>query len=86
MCHYCRWRHCSYHCLQILAARALLFMVEGAAVQMQLAQDQQLRILAAALDSTHDPVSVPSETLSNKTPDQHSLELSVYRYTAASIS
>ncbi|XP_069678763.1 uncharacterized protein [Periplaneta americana] len=50
-----RWRHCSYHCLQILAARALLFMVEGPAVQTQLAQDQQLRILAAALDSTHDP-------------------------------
>jgi hypothetical protein len=32
-------------------------MVEGPAVQLQLAQDQQLRILAAALDSTHDPVS-----------------------------
>jgi len=57
LCNYCRWRHCSYHCLQILAARALLFMVEGPAVQLQLAQDQQLRILAAALDSTHDPVS-----------------------------
>lgn len=53
----CRWRHCSYHCLQLLAARALLFMVEGAAVQQQLAQEPQLRILAAALDSTHDPVS-----------------------------
>jgi hypothetical protein len=33
-------------------------MVEGPEVQGQLAQDQQLRILAAALDSTHDPVSV----------------------------
>lgn len=60
-------------------------MVEGPAVQMQLAQDQQLRILAAALDSTHDPVSVPTEILGNKTPGQHSLELSVFRYTAASI-
>ncbi|XP_046988768.1 uncharacterized protein LOC124594436 [Schistocerca americana] len=50
-----RWRHCSYHCLQILAARALLFMVEGPSVQAQLAQEPQLRILAAALDSTHDP-------------------------------
>ncbi|BET01584.1 phospholipase C [Nesidiocoris tenuis] len=50
-----RWRHCSYHCLQLLAARALLFMVEGATVQSQLAQEPQLRILAAALDSTHDP-------------------------------
>ncbi|KAL1122757.1 hypothetical protein AAG570_003084 [Ranatra chinensis] len=50
-----RWRHCSYHCLQLLAARALLFMVEGTTVQAQLAQEPQLRILAAALDSTHDP-------------------------------
>ncbi|XP_049800044.1 uncharacterized protein LOC126235364, partial [Schistocerca nitens] len=50
-----RWRHCSYHCLQILAARALLFMVVGPSVQAQLAQEPQLRILAAALDSTHDP-------------------------------
>ncbi|XP_073996296.1 uncharacterized protein isoform X2 [Rhodnius prolixus] len=50
-----RWRHCSYHCLQLLAARSLLFMVEGATVQQQLAQEPQLRILAAALDSTHDP-------------------------------
>ena len=52
-----RWRHCSYHCLQLLAARALLFMAQGSAVQQQLAQEPQLRILAAALDSTHDPVS-----------------------------
>ncbi|KAF6199507.1 hypothetical protein GE061_007533 [Apolygus lucorum] len=50
-----RWRHCSYHCLQLLAARALLFMVEGTTVQSQLAQEPQLRLLAAALDSTHDP-------------------------------
>ncbi|XP_046688497.1 uncharacterized protein LOC124374291 isoform X3 [Homalodisca vitripennis] len=50
-----RYRHCSYHCLQILAARALLYMTEGNSVQGQLSQEPQLRILAAALDSTHDP-------------------------------
>ncbi|KAF4517553.1 hypothetical protein B566_EDAN005117 [Ephemera danica] len=54
-----RWRHCSYHCLQLLAARALLFMAKGPAVQAQLAQDPQLRILIAALDSTHDPFHKP---------------------------
>lgn len=52
-----RWRHCSYHCLQLLAARALLFMVESPRVQQQLAQEPQLRIISAALDSTHDPAS-----------------------------
>uniref|UniRef100_A0A8D9BY52 Phosphoinositide phospholipase C n=2 Tax=Cacopsylla melanoneura TaxID=428564 RepID=A0A8D9BY52_9HEMI len=50
-----RWRHCSYHCLQILAARVLLFMVENMSVQDQLSQEPQLKILCAALDSTHDP-------------------------------
>ncbi|XP_059477759.1 uncharacterized protein LOC132198045 isoform X2 [Neocloeon triangulifer] len=50
-----RWRHCSYHCLQLLAARALLFMSKSSSVQDQLVQDPQLRILIAALDSTHDP-------------------------------
>ncbi|XP_026688057.1 uncharacterized protein LOC113472487, partial [Diaphorina citri] len=50
-----RWRHCSYHCLQILAARVLLFMVENSSVQDQLSQEPQLKILCAALDSTHDP-------------------------------
>ncbi|KAG8323632.1 hypothetical protein J6590_001352 [Homalodisca vitripennis] len=39
----------------ILAARALLYMTEGNSVQGQLSQEPQLRILAAALDSTHDP-------------------------------
>ncbi|XP_046384832.1 uncharacterized protein LOC124155160, partial [Ischnura elegans] len=51
-----RWRHCSYHCLQLLAARALLVMTEqSATVQNTLAQEPQLRLLASALDSTHDP-------------------------------
>jgi hypothetical protein len=55
--------------LQILAARALLFMVEGPEVHTQLAQDQQLRILAAALDSTHDPVSVMLQCVSHAPSD-----------------
>ncbi|XP_071448032.1 uncharacterized protein, partial [Hetaerina americana] len=51
-----RWRHCSYHCLQLLAARALLVMTEqSTTVQNTLAQEPQLRLLASALDSTHDP-------------------------------
>ncbi|XP_075223466.1 1-phosphatidylinositol 4,5-bisphosphate phosphodiesterase epsilon-1-like isoform X4 [Lycorma delicatula] len=50
-----RFRNCSYHCLQLMATRVLLFMVESTTVQAQLIQEPQLRILTAALDSTNDP-------------------------------
>ncbi|RZF45199.1 hypothetical protein LSTR_LSTR009970 [Laodelphax striatellus] len=50
-----RFRQCSYHCLQLMATRVLLFMVETPSVQTQLVQEPQLRILTAALDSTNDP-------------------------------
>lgn len=52
-----RQLHCSYHCIQVLSARVLLFMTQSDQVQDELLQEQQLRILAATLDSTHDPVS-----------------------------
>lgn len=53
----CRLLHCSYHCLQVLSGRVLLFMTQNEDVQNELLQEQQLRILAATLDLTHDPVS-----------------------------
>jgi hypothetical protein len=53
-------------------------MVGGPAVQTQLAQDQQLRILAAALDSTHDPVSVDLQVQNGKTLDPYSFHCQDY--------
>ncbi|KAL1439330.1 hypothetical protein MTO96_010351 [Rhipicephalus appendiculatus] len=57
--HHCtpshRWRHCSYHCLQILSARAVLFMSQNTDVQNKLVEEAHLKILVNALDSTHDP-------------------------------
>ncbi|XP_077501808.1 uncharacterized protein LOC144112865 isoform X2 [Amblyomma americanum] len=57
--HHCtpshRWRHCSYHCLQILSARAVLFMSQNTEVQNKLVEEAHLKILVNALDSTHDP-------------------------------
>ncbi|XP_023235323.1 uncharacterized protein LOC111634715 isoform X2 [Centruroides sculpturatus] len=50
-----RWRHCSYHCLQVLSARSLLYISQSEDGQKKLMQDGHLRILVAALDSTHDP-------------------------------
>ncbi|XP_064469144.1 uncharacterized protein LOC135383352 [Ornithodoros turicata] len=57
--HHCtpshRWRHCSYHCLQIMSARVVLFMSQNSQVQSKLIEEAHLKILANALDSTHDP-------------------------------
>ncbi|KAM7284057.1 hypothetical protein ISCGN_001160 [Ixodes scapularis] len=57
--HHCtpsqRWRHCSYHCLQIMSARVILFMSQNAEVQHNLVEEAHLKILINALDSTHDP-------------------------------
>ncbi|KAG8182202.1 hypothetical protein JTE90_004139 [Oedothorax gibbosus] len=50
-----RWRDCSYHCLQILSGRALLYCCHLAAVQAKLMEEAHLKILVSALDSTHDP-------------------------------
>jgi len=50
---------CNYHCLQVLSGRVLLFMTQNEEVQNELLQEQQLRILAATLDLTHDPVRRP---------------------------
>jgi len=51
-----RRRTCSAHCLQLLSARILVFLVHAAAVQKSLVSEAPLRILIAALDATHDPV------------------------------
>ncbi|XP_076367321.1 uncharacterized protein LOC143255479 [Tachypleus tridentatus] len=50
-----RWRHCSYHCLQIMSARILLYMCQSEEVQERLTEDGHLKILIASLDSTNDP-------------------------------
>ncbi|KAK7598071.1 hypothetical protein V9T40_006306 [Parthenolecanium corni] len=47
--------NCSYHCLQLLSGRVLVFMTQNEDIQDELLQEQQLRILAATLDVTHDP-------------------------------
>ncbi|GFY47578.1 1-phosphatidylinositol 4,5-bisphosphate phosphodiesterase epsilon-1 [Trichonephila inaurata madagascariensis] len=50
-----RWRDCSYHCLQILSGRALLYCCHLETVQSKLMEEAHLKILVSALDSTHDP-------------------------------
>lgn len=59
MCKYLKIRssNCSYHCLQILSARTLLFMSLNEEVKSELVKEPQLKILAASLESTNDPVS-----------------------------
>uniref|UniRef100_A0A2S2NSK1 Uncharacterized protein n=1 Tax=Schizaphis graminum TaxID=13262 RepID=A0A2S2NSK1_SCHGA len=52
-----RSSQCSYHCLQILSARTLLFMSLNDDVKSELVKEPQLKILAASLESTNDPVS-----------------------------
>nr|XP_045618556.1 uncharacterized protein LOC123770570 isoform X4 [Procambarus clarkii] len=50
-----RLRQCRSHCLQILSSRVLLFMTHCPAIQSQLVEENRLRSLVAALDTTHDP-------------------------------
>ncbi|XP_023223276.1 uncharacterized protein LOC111624610 [Centruroides sculpturatus] len=50
-----RWRNCNYHCLQILSARAILYLSQAEEAQKKLLEDGHLKIIIAALDSTHDP-------------------------------
>ncbi|KAG7167927.1 hypothetical protein Hamer_G018350, partial [Homarus americanus] len=49
-----RLRQCRSHCLQILSSRVLLFMTHCPAIQSQLVEENRLRSLVAALDTTHD--------------------------------
>ena len=51
-----RRRSCSAHCLQLLSARLLVFLVHATTVQKALVSDAPLRIFVAALDATNDPV------------------------------
>ena len=50
-----RIRRCSYHCLQILGARLLLFLAQTTHYRDQLVQEAQLRMVVEALDYTLDP-------------------------------
>ncbi|RWS16109.1 1-phosphatidylinositol 4:5-bisphosphate phosphodiesterase epsilon-1-like protein, partial [Dinothrombium tinctorium] len=50
-----RWRHCTYHCLQILSARALLFISQSSDSRKRFVEDGPLKVLLSSLDSTHDP-------------------------------
>ena len=50
-----RMRQCSYHCLQILSGRVLLFLAQTTHSRDQLIQEAQLRMLIEALDYTLDP-------------------------------
>lgn len=51
-----RIRQCSYHCLQILSARLLLYMAGSSALSRdQLMKEAQLRMMVEALDYTLDP-------------------------------
>ena len=52
-----RWRHCTYHCVQILSARALALMSHSNIVQHHIVNDGHIKILVEALDPNHDPVS-----------------------------
>ncbi|VVC34658.1 Hypothetical protein CINCED_3A005174 [Cinara cedri] len=46
---------CSYHCMQILSARALLFMSISDESKCELMKKPHTKILAASLESTNDP-------------------------------
>lgn len=50
-----RIRQCSYHCLQILSARLLLYLAQSAVSRDQLMKEAQLRMMVEALDYTLDP-------------------------------
>lgn len=50
-----RIRQCSYHCLQILSGRLLLYMAQSAVSRDQLMKEAQLRMMVEALDYTLDP-------------------------------
>ena len=50
-----RIRQCSYHCLQILSARLLLFLAQTVHSREQLMEEAQLRLVVEALDYTLDP-------------------------------
>jgi len=52
-----RWRHCTYHCLQILSARALALMCHGSTGQHKVVNDGHIKTFVEALDPNHDPVS-----------------------------
>lgn len=54
-----RWRHCTYHCLQILSARILAVMCHGPNVQHKIVTNGHMKTLVDALDPNHDPVSMP---------------------------
>ncbi len=50
-----RIRQCSYHCLQILSARLLLYLAQSATSRAQLMEEAPLRMMVEALDYTLDP-------------------------------
>ena len=50
-----RIRQCSYHCLQILCARLLLYLAQSSVCREQLMKEAQLRMMVEALDYTLDP-------------------------------
>ena len=50
-------RDCSQHCIQILAARVLLFLSHDSSTKSQLMEPNHVRLIISALDITHDPVS-----------------------------
>lgn len=50
-----RIRQCSYHCLQILSARLLLYLAQSATSRGQLMEEAPLRMIVEALDYTLDP-------------------------------
>ncbi|KPM11870.1 hypothetical protein QR98_0104470 [Sarcoptes scabiei] len=51
-------RHCLYHCLQILSARAILYTSQNDDAQQRLVQEGPLKVLISSIDSTNDPVSI----------------------------
>ena len=50
-----RIRSCSYHCIQILSARLLLYLAQSAVARAQLMEEAALRMMIEALDYTLDP-------------------------------
>ena len=50
-----RTRHCTYHCLQILSGRLLLYVAQSSACRRQLMEEAPLRMMVEALDYTLDP-------------------------------
>jgi hypothetical protein len=50
-----RTRNCTYHCLQILSGRLLLYVSQSSSCRRQLMEEAPLRMMVEALDYTLDP-------------------------------